>query len=157
MNFGRELAAVRIFEEILPKFTFLFGEPRTPGELPELIGRGCLACVPFTAPTAGCLAFAVPEALALEIAANTLGVDPAHPDAAGRAQDAVKEVASVMGGHLASAMETPDVSVALFPPQFFSLERGDWDRLRNDPATRCFAVDQHPVLLRVGPEMGGSR
>jgi hypothetical protein len=148
MNSGRELAAVRIFEDVLANFAFLFGEPRSSGDLPGLAGRGYLACLPFRATDADCLAIGVPEALALEIAANTLGVESADP---GGARDAVMEVASVMGGHLATALEASGPAVTVFPPQIFPLDGEDWERLRNDPATRCYAVGEHPVLLRFGP------
>ena len=156
MDSGRDAAAVRIFEDVLVRFAFLFGELRSAEDLPALEGQAWLACLPFRASGAGCLAVGVPEALAREIAANSLGVDPRDPDVPRRAQDAMKEVASVMGGHLAEALERPESPVTLFPPQIFPLIREDWNRLRTDPSTRCFSVNQHPVLFRVGPDLGGA-
>jgi hypothetical protein len=154
MNSGPEGAAPRIFEDVLANFAFLFGETRGADELPGLEGRACLACLPFRGPSAGCIAVGVPEGLALEIAANTLGVEPSDPGVPLHARDALKEVASVMGGHFASAMEASGTPVTLFPPQLFTLSAEDWDRLRTDPATHCFAVDRFPVLLCVGPKPG---
>jgi hypothetical protein len=151
MNSGRELAGVRVLEDVLANFAFLFGEARAAGDLPDLTGPASLACLPFRSTSADCIALAVPEGLALEIAANTLGAEPGDPEVALRARDAVMEVASVMGGHLAVALEASGPPVTLFPPQIFPLGREDWERLRMDPKTRCFAVGEHPLLLRLGP------
>jgi len=156
VNPNPDRAVLRIFEEVLADFAFLFGDPRVPEDLPVLVGTAYLACLPYRASVAGYIAFGVPERLALEIAANTLGVDATDPGVPLRAQDAVKEVASVIGGHLATALERPEQPVTLFPPQIFPLDRADWDRLRTDPSTRCFAVNDQPVILRVGPDAGGA-
>jgi hypothetical protein len=154
MKSGHELAAVRIFEDVLANFAFLYGESRPARELPGLTGPGLLACLPFRAPDAACIALGVPERLAVEIAANSLGVDSAAPEVRLRAADALMEVASVMGGHLAGALEGAGEAVTLFPPKIFPLTPEDWDRLRIDPDTRGFTVNDHPVLFRLGSGPG---
>jgi hypothetical protein len=154
MNFVPDAAAARIFEDVLANFAFLFGESRPAAELPRLEGAGWLACLPFRAPETGSIVLAVPEGLAIEIAANSMGVDAADPEVPFRAPDALKEVVSVMGGHLAGALEGSGAAVTLFPPRIFPLRFEEWDRLRSDPETRCFTVRELPVLLRLGSGPG---
>jgi chemotaxis protein CheY-P-specific phosphatase CheC len=149
MNAGPDAAAVRIFAEVLSEFAFLFGELKSPGEIPELQGKAYLAFLPFRGSVAGALSLCVPADLAVDVAANTLGMEPADPTVPAQAQDAVREVASVVGGYLATALESPEAPVTLFPPQILPMNAEDWDRLRRDPGTRCFAVDDRPVLFRV--------
>jgi len=149
MNAGPDAAAVRIFEEVLADFAFLFGELRPSEELPALEGRAYLAFLPFRGTVTGSLSVSVPEDLAALIAANSLGMDPADAEVPDQAQDAVREVASVMGGHLVTAFGMPGAPVTLFPPQILPMAREDWDRLRTHPATRCFAVGDRPVLFRL--------
>lgn len=156
MNFVPDAAAARIFEDVLANFAFLFGESRLAGELPCLEGAGLLARLPFRAPEMGSIVLAVPEGLAIEIAANSVGTDPADPEVSSRAPDALKEVVSVMGGHLAGALEGCGTEVTLFPPQIYPLRFEEWDRLRTDPETRCFIVRELPVLLRLGSGPGVS-
>jgi len=152
MNAGPDAAAVRIFAEVFAEFAFLFGEPRSSEELPALEGKAYLAFLPFRGAVAGALSLSVPADLAVEIAANTLGLESADPEVPARAQDAVREVASVMGGHLATAFEKPGAPVTLFPPQILPMDAADWERLRRDSATRCFAVGDRPVLFRLDLE-----
>lgn len=149
MNAGPDAAAVRIFAEVLADFAFLFGELRTSEELPELQGKAYLAFLPFRGTVTGSLSLSVPEDLAALIAANSLGVEPADAEVPAQAQDAVREVASVIGGHLATAFGMPDAPVTLFPPQILPMEAEDWELLRTHPATRCFSVSDRPVLVRL--------
>ncbi|HLY72481.1 MAG TPA: chemotaxis protein CheX [Planctomycetota bacterium] len=149
MDPGLSEAAARVFAEVLGEFAFLFGDPVPAAELPALVGKGYLACLPFHGGAEGRVSFGVSEALALEIAANTLGVELAEPEASRRAPDAVKEVASVLGGRLAGTIGRPSHPVDLSPPELFRLEILEWERLRVDPGTQCFAVNEHPALLRV--------
>ncbi|HEV3028249.1 MAG TPA: chemotaxis protein CheX [Planctomycetota bacterium] len=149
MDPGLSAAAARIFADVLGEFAFLFGDPVPASELPPLSGKGYLASLPFHGEVQGRVSFVVPEGLALEIAANTLGIERTEPEASRRAQDAIKEVASVLGGHLAGAMGRPSQAVELSPPELSGLENSEWERLRFDPATQCFAVNEYPAMLRV--------
>ncbi|HVR87387.1 MAG TPA: chemotaxis protein CheX [Planctomycetota bacterium] len=149
MDPGLSAAAARIFADVLGEFAFLFGDPVPASELPPLSGRGYLACLPFHGGLEGRISFVVPEDLALEIAANTLGIERTEPEASRRAQDAIKEVASVLGGHLVGVLGRPAEAVELSPPELFGLEVSEWERLRFDPGTQCFAVNEHPAMLRV--------
>src|SRR6185436_20429047 len=108
--------AARVFSEVLAEFAFLFGDAMAPEELPGPEGRIFLASMTLRGGLEGCAAVAVPEALAVEIAASTLGRESADPEAICRGEDAVREVASVLGGHLATALAAPGADVELTPP-----------------------------------------
>jgi chemotaxis protein CheY-P-specific phosphatase CheC len=149
MDPGLSVEASRIFAEVLGEFAFLFGDPVPANELPPLSGKGYRACLPFHGGIRGRVSFLVPEGLALEIAANTLGLERTEEESSRRAQDAIKEVASVLGGHLAGAMGRPADAVQLSPPELFGIEAAEWERLRLAPGTQCFAVNEYPAMLRL--------
>jgi len=149
MNPQVSAAATRVFSKVLADFAFLFGDAVAPGDLPALEGRGFLACLPFRGGLEGSVAVVVSEALAVEMAASTLGRESSDPEAAQRAQDVVREMASVIGGQLVTALAEPGVDVEFSPPVLFALQDEDWERLRQDPQTQCFDVNAHPALLRV--------
>jgi len=156
MNRDASAEAVRVFSNVFSDFAFLFGDPVDAEELPPPDGRLFLACLPFQGQVRGSIEIGVPEGLAFEIAANTLGVDPADPQVPAKAPDALKEVASVMGGHLATTLADTGTSVALSPPRLESLDEAQWERLRTDGATLCFSMNDHPVLFRFACSRGGS-
>ncbi len=148
--------AARVFSEVLAEFAFLFGDAVTPEELPRPAGKVFLAWMNLRGPLEGCAAVAVPEGLAVEIAASILGRDSADPEAVRRGEDAVREVASVLGGHLATALAAPGADVELAPPAVTPLDAAEWERLRGEPETQCFSVNEHPVLLRVALQQEGA-
>jgi hypothetical protein len=149
METRRSQAAVRVFAEVFAEFAFLFGDPVPREKLPALEGPGYLATMAFGGPILGGVTLGLPERLALEIAANTLGLDPSDLKVKSSAQDAVREVASVLGGHLASSFAGTSSDVALYPPRLVPLEESVWERLCDDSSTLCFAVNGCPVLFRV--------
>jgi chemotaxis protein CheY-P-specific phosphatase CheC len=149
MNPPLSAAALRVFSKVLADFAFLFGDAVAPEELPVLEGRGYLACLPFRGGLEGSVAVVVSEGLAVEMAANMLGREPGDPEAVRGAQDAVRELASVIGGQLVTALAEPGLDVEFSPPVLFVLEDADWQRLRQDPQTQCFDVNALPAMLRV--------
>jgi hypothetical protein len=155
MNPEFSTEAARVFTDVLADFAFLFGEPVPGGDLPDLRGKGYRACVSLQGGVTGTMALMVPESLAQEIAANTLGVAPTDPEAIRRSQDALLELASVMGGHLVSSFPPGTAEIDLAPPELFPLDAPGWERLRADPGTQSFAVNEHPAMLRVDLERGG--
>jgi len=149
MNPSLKDLAVRVFSEVFEDFTFLFGDPVPAEELPGLRGPCVMASLPFSGPVSGAVELGVPLPLAMEIAASTLGKEAGDPELAGKAQDAVREVASVLGGHLASTFAGRDADLTLSPPRLAPLGASDWERLQTDPETLCFRVNSYPVLYRV--------
>jgi len=149
MNPKHSAAVTRVFAEVLADFAFVFGDPVSPDLLGVLEGNGLLARLPFRGDLEGSVALAVSRCLAVEIAANTLGIESSDPEATRRAEDAVKEVASVLGGHLVGTIAGPTANVAFAPPELSVLQPADWERLRRDPATQCFLLNERPAMLRV--------
>jgi hypothetical protein len=142
-------AVVRVFSQVLEDFAFLYGDAVTRDRLPAFPGAGYLASIPFRGPLSGGIALGVPAPLALVIAANTLGADPYDPEVRAKAPDAVREVVSVLGGHLASALSGMESPETLAPPALESVGPAEWQRLQSDPRTLCFSVNDQPVLFRV--------
>lgn len=139
----------RVFPGVLSEFAFIFGDPVTRDAVPDLKGRAFVARLPFHGDLIGRLEVAVPEALAVVIVANTLGVESGSPAAARGSQDAVKEVASVLGSQLATSIEGQTGRIELSPPTVSIMSGDEWNRLRSDAATRSFLVDDSPAMVRV--------
>jgi hypothetical protein len=157
MNPALSTELSRVFTEVLADYAFLFGDSVPAGELPGLEGQGYRASLSFRGGVTGTMAILVPESLAQEIAANTLGVAPTDPEASRRSLDALMELASVLGGHLVSAFPEGTGELLLAPPELFPMDSERWERLREDPATQCFAVNELPAMLRLELEQGGPR
>lgn len=155
MNPSGEDLLVRVFSEVLEDFAFLYGD-RVPAEkLPAFEGAGYLAMLPFRGVASGGVTVGMPGSLAREIAASSLGLDGADPAAERLAGDAVREVASVLGGHLASSLAGPGSAVSFSPPRLSVLGGEEWDRLLRDPGTLGFCVNVQPVLFRLDLEPKG--
>ncbi len=106
----QELATV--FEEM----TFMFLEPLDEPE--PWPGEGVLARLAFHGPESGEMLLAAEPDLAVEIAANLLGMEPDSPDAEASKESAVSEMLNVLAGILLHKMfPDPDVATDLGVPE----------------------------------------
>src|SRR5262245_38937344 len=112
----------RVFLGILSDAAFVFGDPMESAPLPRLEGRALAAVLSFQGETAGSITIAVPQDLAVIVAANTLGVSPGNPEAVQRSEDAVKELASILAGHLVASLSGSASKVKLAPPRIQVIE-----------------------------------
>lgn len=140
--------AEEVFVRVLERFTFSYGEPVAPGELPEPSGRLLSARMSFSGARGGLMVLAAPLDAARQMAANVLGGEPADIDLP-EAADALGEVLNMACGHLATGLEARDV-VELSPPEVYALEVDEWRRLSRGAHAVGFIVDERPVLLTVG-------
>ena len=138
--------STRLFADVLAEYAFLCAESRAAAELPGILSDGWIARMEIRGTLRWDVALAVPRELAVELASNALGVEPGDPEAMVRAGDAVREVAGLLGGHLASTF--PDM--ALTPPELAPLPPEAWSALRDDVRVQGFSIGDSCALLRMG-------
>ncbi len=97
--FDRE-GFVRALTQTLDEAAFVFVEGVEPDGAPWGGDTVVEARIPFHGPAAGRISLAVSLEHAVELAANLLGVDPAAPEAASAASDALGELANILCGVL---------------------------------------------------------
>ena len=90
----------RVVIEILEEAAFLFTEPMdedaTQAPSPELI----VARIGYRGPSRGEMLFSTPTNVAVELAANLLGLEPDDPEVEGKGDEAVGEMLNIIGGAL---------------------------------------------------------
>jgi len=91
-----------ILSEVLANMAFMFGEPVAGEALPEPDWFEC--SIGYHGPQLGRLTLRCPQAFAVLLAANLLGLDPASPDLAGQIEDTVKELLNVICGQTVTAL-----------------------------------------------------
>ncbi len=136
------------FCDVLEKLAFAFAEPVAKDELPDCSGENVRVDVAFTGGMRGDLGIAVPRRLCDEMAANILGLEPDSVIESDQALDAVKEVASVVCGHVLTAVAGEEPVFDLSVPTARPLDEEGWVTLLDCDDCLAFMVDDSPVLVR---------
>lgn len=137
-----------LFVRVLQQFTFSYGEPVDPGELPEPAGQLLCAKMTFAGARGGLMALAAPLDAARAMVANVLGNEAADIGVIDAA-DALGEVLNMACGHITAGLDERDV-IDLSPPEIYGLEIDEWRRLARGAHAVGFIVDERPVLLAIG-------
>jgi len=152
MNAEYEQVLRDVFCEVTEQLAFMFGEPAEKDDLPAPDGECLETSMRFTGDRAGTLSLAVPAAVAPEVAANVLGLDPDDPSVQAGATDALKEMLNVTCGHVVTALAGEEPVFDLSVPEIRSLDPDQWQARLDDPQTVAFLLDDNPVLLRLSLE-----
>lgn len=114
MSLDRQLFA-DVVRRVLDDAAFTFSDlaETAPPCAPRLV----LASLPFLGSQKGRVLLAIPPDLAIEIAANLLGVDPSASDAVDCANDATGEITNMVTASLLTAWLGADPSCNLGTPQ----------------------------------------
>jgi len=94
-----------VVRQILEDATFVFAEPAE--DLPEWMDDVLEAEVTFAGPNTGRLLIAMSPDLAINLAANLLGIDADDPDAVTRGLGASGEIANMICGALMEKLSSP--------------------------------------------------
>jgi len=149
MTDGQTTSLGGVFADILARLAFMFGEPAAGDELSPPAGGALCAEMAFRGPRRGTLALAAPPALAGELAANVLGLEPDDVTAAAGAADALQELLNVTCGHVLTALAGDEPVFDLDAPATRPLDAAAWRALHDAPGTAGFVVEGRPVLLRL--------
>lgn len=140
------------FPSLLERFAMLFCEASDRKALKPMGGPAFGARSLLHGSLRGTFELAMPVGLAAEIAANFLGIDTPDP-ASLESREAVRELASVISGHLATLL-SPGPGAACRPsvPEVRVLDGGAWSALVGAEGAQFFLVDDRPVVLRLAVE-----
>ncbi len=139
------------FCRILETQAFMFGEGVEGDALPVPSGELLEARMTFTGPREGLVLLAAPRDMCVELAGNTLGIEP-DATAAAQAEDALKELLNVTCGSALTEIAGTKPVFDLSVPEMRVLDGAGWGALKDQAETLCFTVDDYPVLLRLEME-----
>ncbi|MBI5537698.1 MAG: chemotaxis protein CheX [Deltaproteobacteria bacterium] len=114
MNDPIRAQLAEIAQEILEDAAFVFAEPaevEPPGDGAIFVSR-----IHVAGQGSGSVLLAVEPAVAREIAANLLALDPADPEAAAKSADAVGEVLNMISGALSVRCSPPGLPMRFSTP-----------------------------------------
>lgn len=138
----------RVVPSILGQLAFLFADPAEPQDFAAADGPYLAGSLTFSGPSNGGMAAAMPEALALELAANLLGSETDDPKAIEFAHDALGEFLNVACGHVLTALHGPGPVFLLSAPHLFELTAPEAGALARKQGSFAFAVDGAPFLFQ---------
>ncbi len=141
------------FCRILETQAFMFGELVAPADLPAAEGELLEARMTFAGPTSGSVLLATSRLACVELAGNTLGIEP-DAAAAGQAEDALKELLNIACGSSLTEIAGTEPVFDLSVPEIAALSRQDWKELLEDSSVLKFNVDEFPVLLKFNVQGG---
>jgi len=143
------------FPKLLAGFGMVFCEPSDPRDPAPPWEPALGARALFHGSHRGVFEILVPFSVASEIASNVLGIDVQEP-AGMSSRDAVRELASVVSGHLASLLALPNSGCRPSVPEVRVLDADSWQSVLGADGTQVFMIDGRPMLVRLSVE-GGSR
>jgi hypothetical protein len=133
--------------DVLEEFAFVLAKPLPTGHVPPLEGKPVGVRLSFRGPVSGTLAIAMPEALAETLATNTLGLDTERARRETFAEEAIKELLTVLAGQVVACLGAPKESIQCSRPVRQTLGAGSWASSLDRTTTLGFQVEEHPLLI----------
>ncbi len=115
-----QLTSQRIAElviEALERTAFVLAEPVDAERAAELPAVTCFSRIFYTGPDQGQLFLAASEGFVRELVASLLGVEPEDVDPASQGEDAIKELANIVGGSAVLELGGVDCEYSLNLPE----------------------------------------
>ncbi len=129
-----------VVRQILEDATFVFAEPAE--DLPEWMDSVLEAEVTFAGPNTGRLLIAMSPDLAINLAANLLGIDADDPDAVTRGHGASGEIANMICGALMEKLFGAEAICRLGIPTVTTVDPADHDRQRETAASSLVLITE---------------
>jgi two-component system, chemotaxis family, chemotaxis protein CheY len=142
-------SVIEQFRTALETVAFMFCEPLPNDPPPAPSGEFFRARMAFAGAVSGVMTLTVPRLLAVDMAANALGVEPDDALAIRHDADIVGELLNITCGHVSGAVAGND-AVELEPPVVGRHEAERWSELTSDPSVAWCLVEGHPVALGLG-------
>ena len=146
---------IESFAAALETTAFMVVEPPEPGPdgrpvIPAFTSA-VVVTIALTGSITGALLLAAPRGLGALIASNILALDPASPQAAERAEDALQETLNVTTGlYLARRCGLGGVTPEMGMPVISVLPDAEaWGRLAERPGAAIVMADGFPLLVHV--------
>ncbi len=149
--------AASVFSAVLSDFAFIFVNPVSQTELKDPTGRMFAVNLSFEGPLRGNVAIAVSEEVVREMASNILGIATGVPEAEVCGQDALKELVSIVGGRVVTALAGPEAVFKLDTPRLDLLVPEAWAWFQGEGASLCFESEGRPLMFRLYLDAGEPR
>lgn len=121
-----------------------------PAEAPVVLSPDALLVrITFTGPINGHVELVAPEAFGALLAGNMLGCEPADPDAAGRAIDALKELMNITCGDLLSKVGHSGGFEMGLPQVNNAADTDGWREYLTAHPDAAFDAEGHLVAIRL--------
>ncbi|HLL89549.1 MAG TPA: chemotaxis protein CheX [Tepidisphaeraceae bacterium] len=136
---------------VLETMAFMSPLPPEPDQpAPACPPDAVLAAIGFTGPHGGTLELVAGMQLAMTLAANLLGTDPADPEAEARCRDALKEVMNVTCGTVVQQLpDFPQVAHEMGIPVLVAFDPRQWDAFTAAAGAAALDIDGHTVAIRL--------
>ena len=149
---GMDILA-QALSEVFEVQAFMFTEEVEPSEIESPEGALWKTSIYFSGCDSGVMELTFPDDLAVELAANTLGVE-AEEVRTETAQDALKEFANVVCGQFLTRQYGNRQVFKLSMPNIESLSADLWEQLTADRGAVLLKVEEKSVVGRVEIEAG---
>ena len=135
--------------ETLEQQAFLLGDPVSMDELPQSIRNGMSVSMAFQSDSSsGQMSLVCPEELALELAANVLGLDEAMQVERQDAEDALGELVNVVVGRSVTTLFQGDETVRIGAPQLaYDLSGDRWTAVRGSESSCPLLIEDYPTIV----------
>ena len=131
--------------EALERTAFVLAEPVDAERAAELPAVTCFSRIFYTGPDQGQLFLAASEGFMRELVSSLLGVEPEEVDPVNQGQDAIKELANIVGGSTVLELGGADCEYSLNLPELVEAPETPEP---GDRGAACF-VESEGELLKV--------
>ncbi len=136
-----------VFTEVLEKQAFMFAVSADRSEFPSEALECVSTEIGFSGNCNGEIHMTVPEHLAVELAANIIGLDVDDDAVDEKALDALREILNIVCGNFITRLYGNTVDMSQTIPETSRKNPNYWAGLLKCSGTQCFLVDDIPVML----------
>ncbi len=136
-----------VFNDVLMKYAFMFGEECQKDELPENGDSYLHAQVSFYGHKSGVLGVITQKNLCFEMAANVLGIETEDENSNDEAKDTLEELINIVCGQFLTSAFGVEPIFNLFPPLVKELSEDDWWKYVSDDNTIGFVIEDAPAII----------
>ncbi|MFP4458833.1 MAG: chemotaxis protein CheX [Candidatus Zixiibacteriota bacterium] len=136
-----------VFCSVLEMQAFMFAEPAEAEDLPREVNDCVMTKIGYNGDQNGIIEMAVPSDMALELAANILGMELDDEFAKQKANDALKELLNIICGNVITDLHGTKADISPTIPEIETLSAQEWKDIM-DKNSLYFIVDEIPVILR---------
>ena len=137
------------FASVLESVAFMFPAALPEGEEPPASGEFFRARMSFSGSASGVISLMVPRLLAVQMAADALGIEPDDPVAINHDADMAGELLNITCGYVVDTIAAGG-DVQLEPPVVIRHDAARWEELARDPLQSWCLVEGQPVVIGLG-------
>jgi chemotaxis protein CheY-P-specific phosphatase CheC len=137
----------KVFQEVLMRFLFMFGEGCDKDQLPLNNFDYLHARVCFNGYKRGCIGILAPVKLCIEMSSNVLGTDMEDDICTEDSVDTLEELANVVCGQFLTGAYGDSPIFSLSPPLVSETDEIAWSDIVDSDDSLAFMVEDTPTLI----------